>query len=162
MYLYRFALLVGMLLPSGASAGDAAETRLRCVVVSDTAGCAGKNCTPWTPPTCPSGFAPLAKPTICGGGGTRVMSTPAGVMTAGSTRAVTSPGYAGCTVGTVTTTYATVAVDGVEMVRQQCSQRLEWSELTPAGECSKYTQVSASLTDGVSTAYGLLCCPSGE
>lgn len=136
-----------------------------CQIVSDEAGCAflSATCSPWTPPSCPSGYEQLATPTLCGGGGTRATSTPVGMTVAGQATDVTESGFSGCTKTTATTQYATVAVGGAVMARQQCSQQLIWSTQewvgTPATrQCIQHTQTSESLTSGVTAAYGLLCC----
>lgn len=158
----RLIAIIVVLASASARASDA-PVLTHCVVVADTAGCAS-GCSPWTPPSCPSGFVEVAKPTICGGG-SRAISTPVGEMVAGKEPAVTTErGYAGCSAGSTVTVYGTVSVDGLVMHRQQCSQRREWSQRVPipANECIQHTQVSTSRTDGVSAAYGLLCCPTAQ
>ena len=139
-----------------------------CQVVPDHAGCGPLGCVPYDPPTCGSGWVELARPRICGLGGTVVSSTPVGVAVGGITRETTSTGAntaSLCSLARQTISFGSVSLNGAEIFREACSSTQAVSEwvydpVTNTNVCTTTTsgQDAHLGVPGNPDAYGLLCC----
>ena len=139
-----------------------------CQVVPDHAGCGPLGCVPYDPPTCSSPWVELARPRICGLGGTVVSSTPVGVVVGGVTRETNSTGAntaSLCNLSRQTISYGGVSLNGAEIFREACSSSQTTSEwvydpIRRENVCTPTTsgQDAHLGVPGNPDAYGLLCC----
>lgn len=140
-----------------------------CRVVPDHAGCGALGCVPYDPPTCGGGgWVELARPRICGLGGTVVSSTPVGVVVGGISRETTSTGAntaSLCSLARQTISYGGVSLNGAEIFREVCSSSQTTSQwvydpIRRENVCTPTTtgQDAHLGVPGNPDAYGLLCC----
>jgi type II secretory pathway pseudopilin PulG len=137
-----------------------------CVVHGDHEGCGGLGCVPYTPPTCSAPWVELARPRLCGLGGTTVTSTPVGIVVGGLTQETTTIGQSTssvCTLSRHTLTAATVSLNGAQIYRGNCSTTMlssEWAGTFPNQYCASTTTGTDEHpgVPGNPAAYGVLCC----
>jgi type II secretory pathway pseudopilin PulG len=138
-----------------------------CQVVGAHEGCGGLGCNPYTPPVCPSGWDELARPRLCGAGGTEVTSTDVGVLVSSFRTDTSQSGFnvgLTCTLYRGSITSAVAMLNGAQIYERACSA----TQLTSAFNFDEppvcqSTTTSGSVpdqlnVDGNPNAYGLLCC----
>ncbi len=142
-----------------------------CQVLSARSGCPGAYCSPaYTPPSCPSGWDELARPRLCGSGGTDVTSTDVGVLVSSSVRDTTQSGAnvgANCSLFRQTIESAIASLNGAQIFTEACSQTtltsaMVYNPVTFQDVCTTSTFSGPTPEQinvvGNPNAYGVLCC----
>ncbi len=141
-----------------------------CQVLSARSGCPGAYCSPtYTPPSCPSGWDELARPRLCGAGGTDVTSTDVGVLVSSFVSDTTQSGAnvgANCSLFRQTIQSAIASLNGAQIHQEACSQTTLTSTAVPTfpsgSVCTTNTFTGPTAEQinvvGNPNAYGVLCC----